>query len=59
MSDKCRYTRTSEIEQYTPDCCIEYDDDGYIQPTRCAHPEDVEEWVYCPFCGDEIKIVEQ
>lgn len=48
---KCKYYRESDIEKYVPECCIEY---GEI--TNTVHPYDADEWTFCPFCGDKIKI---
>lgn len=48
---KCKYYRESSMEQYVPECCIE--DDEIIDN---AHPYDVEDWKYCPFCGRKIKL---
>lgn len=51
--EKCKYTRESEIYQYTPDCCTELFNDEIV-PTNSVHPEDSEDWSFCPFCGSEI-----
>jgi len=50
MAKKCKYTRDSEIEQYTPACCM---DDDYSD--TCVHEEDISEWTYCPFCSHKIQ----
>lgn len=47
---KCKYTRDSDIFQYTPDCCL---DDEY--PSTSVHPEDMTEWTFCPYCSEEIQ----
>ena len=48
--NKCKYNRDSEIEQYTPECCVE---DG--SSNTYVHPIDMAEWYYCPYCSREIK----
>jgi len=46
MIDICKYTRESEIEQYSMSCASnEYD---------CVHPQDCEDWIYCPYCSNVI-----
>lgn len=50
---KCKYYRESDIEQYTPSCCIDSDN----EPTDSMHPEDIH-GAYCPFCGRKIKFKE-
>ena len=45
----CKYKRDSEIEQYTPECCVE----GGL-PLTSVHETDMTEWTYCPYCGDQI-----
>ena len=55
--NKCKYVRESEIEKYTPMCCVEYDPAfGELIAYNAVHPDDVYE--YCPFCGGKIKIKE-
>ena len=49
--DKCKYYREAENEMFVPSCGVE---SGVVEID--VHPEDVMEWVYCPFCGREIKL---
>ena len=41
----CKYYREDEITQYTPECTGE---------DWSVHPEDCDDWEYCPFCGKRI-----
>ena len=47
---KCKYTRDSRHDMYTPECCLW---DEY--PSTAVHEEDITEWTYCPFCSEEIQ----
>lgn len=49
---KCKYSRDSANETYIPACCDDPEDGACMD----AHPMDVEEWTFCPFCGKKIKL---
>lgn len=51
---KCKYSRSHYNDTYTPACCVDENEDTVYD----VHPEDIYDWVYCPFCGNKIKIVE-
>lgn len=48
---KCKYYREAENEMFVPSCGVE---SGVAEID--VHPEDVLEWVYCPFCGKKIEL---
>lgn len=56
---KCKYTRASELEAWRPSCFYESDPafDGYVY-TADVHPDDCEDWTFCPYCGGKIKFKE-
>lgn len=49
----CIYYQESRIQSYVPSCCVE---DGEID--NDVHPEDLEYWTNCPFCGGHIELKE-
>ena len=55
---KCKYRRTSYNEQWIPDCCVEFDEEGNADPFDSVHPDDVEKGDYCSNCGKKIKFKE-
>ena len=58
MSKKCKYRRTAYNEQWTPDCCVEFDEEGNADAFDTVHPYDVEKGDYCGNCGKKIKFKE-